>query len=260
MADFASDLLTALSFLHSRGLVYCDLKPSNILLDENGHLKLGDFGLTRRVTGDVQSDGAVAALPPAKRGTPAYMVRCVCTSHSPNARVHEVSTARPALHGHTELPGVEVCRRTRRWRTQPCALRAFWKPAPGARCSPLTASLLALNALDFSMFLPGAGAVPTRRMPLGVLGPLRTRLLPVRVPGGAAAVRVHELHGARQRSAVRATAAAAAVHQRPPGAFSHGFAGQGPARAPAGGCRRGSLEPLAPIACALGTIFQWRVR
>lgn len=96
VADFASDLLTALSFLHSRGLVYCDLKPSNILLDENGHLKLGDFGLTRRVTGDLQSDGAVAALPPAKRGTPAYMVRCVRASHSHNTRVHEGSTPRLA--------------------------------------------------------------------------------------------------------------------------------------------------------------------
>jgi hypothetical protein len=95
VADFASDLLTALSFLHSRGLVYCDLKPSNILLDENGHLKLGDFGLTRRVTGDVQSDGAVAALPPAKRGTPAYMVRCA--SHCHTARVHEVSPPRATI-------------------------------------------------------------------------------------------------------------------------------------------------------------------
>jgi serine/threonine-protein kinase ULK4 len=70
--EFAVDLVTALSFLHTHGLVYCDLKPSNVLLDENGHLKLGDFGLTRRVTGDV-NNGAVASLPPAKRGTPAYM-------------------------------------------------------------------------------------------------------------------------------------------------------------------------------------------
>eukprot|EP00854_Cymbomonas_tetramitiformis_P004153 gene4153-5131_t len=68
---FARDLVEALSFLHSRGLIYCDLKPSNLLLDENGHLKLGDFGLTRRVTGG--DNGSVANLPPAKRGTPAYM-------------------------------------------------------------------------------------------------------------------------------------------------------------------------------------------
>jgi serine/threonine protein kinase len=38
--DFARDLVKALQFLHSNGVVYCDLKPSNILLDENGRLKV----------------------------------------------------------------------------------------------------------------------------------------------------------------------------------------------------------------------------
>ncbi|KAL1808764.1 hypothetical protein ACET3Z_025754 [Daucus carota] len=69
--DLARDLLRALQFLHSKGIIYCDLKPSNILLDENGRTKLCDFGLSRRLS-DISKTPS-SQLPQAKRGTPCYM-------------------------------------------------------------------------------------------------------------------------------------------------------------------------------------------
>jgi uncharacterized serine/threonine-protein kinase SgK494 len=34
-------------FLHNAGIIYRDLKSENILLDENFHVKLTDFGLSK---------------------------------------------------------------------------------------------------------------------------------------------------------------------------------------------------------------------
>ncbi|HEX5106553.1 MAG TPA: protein kinase [Pirellulaceae bacterium] len=44
--------LQALTLLHSRGTLHGDLKPSNLLVDKLGRIKLGDFGLARRVASD----------------------------------------------------------------------------------------------------------------------------------------------------------------------------------------------------------------
>lgn len=38
-------ILDALVHIHGQGVIHRDLKPSNIFLDENGDVKIGDFGL-----------------------------------------------------------------------------------------------------------------------------------------------------------------------------------------------------------------------
>jgi serine/threonine protein kinase len=42
------ETLIALRYLHQQNIIYRDVKPENIILDHEGHLKLTDFGLAKK--------------------------------------------------------------------------------------------------------------------------------------------------------------------------------------------------------------------
>lgn len=52
---YMCELLLGFEYLHDNDIVFRDLKPENILVDMDGHLRIADFGLAKKIAGKERS-------------------------------------------------------------------------------------------------------------------------------------------------------------------------------------------------------------
>ena len=105
-AHIGAAVAAALDTMHRRGLVHRDVKPANILSNEDGAVKLGDFGLARVLTADARVTSA-----PMVMGTAAFFSPEQASGQDVEAPSDVYSLGLvllEALTGRREYPGSPV--------------------------------------------------------------------------------------------------------------------------------------------------------
>ena len=107
------EILDAFSYAHSKGIVHRDIKPANIIIQDDGHIKIMDFGIAQIVSEANVTDGK------AIMGTPAYMspeqiygkdIDARSDIYSIGVLIHNMLTGR-APYDSTLLTAQEIKRR-----------------------------------------------------------------------------------------------------------------------------------------------------
>jgi eukaryotic-like serine/threonine-protein kinase len=119
-----------LQFLERHGIVHGDVKPSNMLVDKNRSIKLGDFGIARRLD---KGDGSVV------KGTAKYMAPEVVSDQfgevGPHSDLYSLGFSAYELmcgpHFESLFPGLNMFGRDRQiaW--------MMWQSAPDRRLPPI---------------------------------------------------------------------------------------------------------------------------
>ena len=83
-------LVDGVEYCHSKGVCHRDLKPENLLLDENGMLKISDFGLSALYDGDADGNSSRSQLLHTTCGTPNYVAPEVLADKGYDGRTADV--------------------------------------------------------------------------------------------------------------------------------------------------------------------------
>ncbi len=64
IAEWLAQIADALAFVHAKGIIHCDLKPANVLLDSEGRSRVADFGQARTNNDDTGALGTMLYMAP----------------------------------------------------------------------------------------------------------------------------------------------------------------------------------------------------
>ncbi len=78
--EITEQVLRAARFAHRRGVVHRDLKPHNVILDEEGRVKVTDFGIARAGASEITQTGSIM-------GTARYLSPEQAQGHAGQRRV-----------------------------------------------------------------------------------------------------------------------------------------------------------------------------